>query len=134
MFANIYVCENHVWMHCMAILENQSLRYLNFNYERKVLNYALKQDIWRVLLLLVNIFLKLTKWKRDFPLSLPNWVHYKWIKNVMSLRTNMIQPIITNYYINVVINHYIVPFYFASNHKYYFSVLLHFLRYLHKTC
>ena len=42
MFANIYVCENQLWMHCIATVENQNLQYLNFIYEQKVLNYALK--------------------------------------------------------------------------------------------
>lgn len=63
-------------MKCMPVLKNQSLQYLDFIYEQKVLNYALEQGIWRILFsILVNIFLKLRKKRGDFPPSLPNYAH-----------------------------------------------------------
>ena len=75
---NIYVCEHHIWMPFMAILEKQSLQYLTFIYEEKVLNYVLKQDMQRVLfLILKRIFLKLRKWRECLPSSLRNCAHDK---------------------------------------------------------
>ena len=62
----------------MAILENQSLQYLNFVYEHKVLIYSLKQDIWMVLFsILVHIFPKLRKWRGDFTPFRHNCAHDK---------------------------------------------------------
>ena len=88
--------------------------------------------------LFVNIsahFLKFRKWRGNFQPSLPNCRHDKIWKNViLSLETNMIQPMIKYYYTNIVINHCIIPFYFTSDHKYYFPSLLHLLRYQHNTC
>ena len=59
-------------MLCMAILQSQSLQYLNFIHEQKVQSYALKQGIWRVPLFNISTyFSKVEKMEEKLPTLSP---------------------------------------------------------------
>ena len=120
-------------MTCLQIyILNTFFRALHSNFRKSKSSIPL-EVLEGTFLISVHMFLILRKWRGGFPPSLLNCTHDKWHKNVMLLGTNTIQRIIKYYYINMVINNDIISFYSSDNHRYYFSVLLHLLRYLNKT-